>query len=274
MAQCQKDIVFLHKVNDDDKDGDDGRRQKDLDIGNANSHSLRQQIFLSDQVISRKTEEFKIKMFRDIENDPYYQERREAALHEPFIDYLALTYHDRFLSKHIDIPNAHNVADKRDVTKMEFLIKKGLEGRVTPLMTPFNPDIYNPFISLLEMEEQQRSDLSTYVIQTLLNINEDIKFTQFRPSTLTASAIPVVCHKLYPWLRNQFKKKIVRSRYVQESSMQECFDEMKDHVLIDSVFGPNKCPREERHKNVPKRNNPLEFIIQDHEDFIDVFKAE
>ncbi|KAI3509901.1 hypothetical protein L1887_25426 [Cichorium endivia] len=199
-------------------------------------------------------------MFRDIENDPYYQERREgtsqamlldqldteedylvernyseqqrfisirpiscyysqteqytAALHEPFVDYLALTYHDRFLSKHIDIPNTHNVADKRDVTKMEFLIKKGLEGRVTPRMTPFNPDIYNPFVSLLEMEEQQRSDLSTYVIQTLLNINED------------------------------------------------------------SIFGPNKCPREERHKNVPKRNNLLEFIIQDHEDFIDVFKAE
>ncbi|KAI3509902.1 hypothetical protein L1887_25427 [Cichorium endivia] len=95
---------------------------------------------------------------------------------DQFVPYLALTYHDRFLSRNIDIPNTHQVADERDVRKMEFLIKEGLEGRIETPTTALHSMIMGPLIFLLDMEDQQRYALLYYVQQTLYTINEDRVF--------------------------------------------------------------------------------------------------
>ncbi|KAI3753813.1 hypothetical protein L2E82_25877 [Cichorium intybus] len=153
--------------------------------------------------------------------------------------------------------------------------------------------IMGPLIFLLDMEDQQRYALLYYVQQTLYTINEDIKFTQFRPSTLTASVILVACYNLFPGLHHRFFKKILRSGYVQEFEVKNCFDKLKDHVLVDRVFNHDKCPlllrrnvRSEQgkelliddyptpYKYLPNHEHPLKFILEDYENFIDKFRTE
>ncbi|KAL4554967.1 hypothetical protein LXL04_037577 [Taraxacum kok-saghyz] len=200
--------------------------------------------------------------------------------------------------------NSHHVADERDVRKMELLIWNGLEGSEVTPPNAIDPFIIDPLLSLLEMEDQL-PDLVHYVDQILFAINKDIKFTKFRPSILAASAILVTCFRLHPVLYPTLAKKIFKSGYVQQvlkdpdvrkfillTEVRECLDELKDHVITEFVFGPEKCPLYRRwfsrelgkelmiddpsirYEYVPNPEHPLDFYLENHEDFLDDFRAE
>ncbi|GJZ45865.1 putative cyclin-D6-1 [Tanacetum coccineum] len=197
---------------------------------------------------------------------------------DAFVPYLAMTFVDRFLSRMNDIPviycgegvernmkmfvfccvliafkirysyfsfrqflNEHRVAEVKDILAMELRILEGLEWRVRPVTAI---TFLYFFLPLLTTKNERQSPPFTLIPQIIVAIQKDIRFTEFRPSTLAASAILVTSyHSLQPKKYSKFRKEIFRLNLVQQTEVEECFIELKEHVIPDYILNPEKRQR-------------------------------
>ncbi|PWA77501.1 cytochrome b6-f complex iron-sulfur subunit, chloroplastic [Artemisia annua] len=197
---------------------------------------------------------------------------------DAFVPYLAMTFVDRFFSRMNDIPviycgegvernikmfvfccvliackmcysyfsfrqflNEHRVAEVKDILAMELRILEGLEWRVRPVTAI---TFLYFFLPLLTTKSEQQSPPFTLIPQIIVAIQKDIRFTEFRPSTIAASAILVTSyHSLQPKKHSKFRKEIFRLNLVQQIEVEECFSELKEHVIPDYILNPEKRQR-------------------------------
>nr|XP_043621624.1 putative cyclin-D6-1 [Erigeron canadensis] len=173
---------------------------------------------------------------------------------DAFVPYLAINYVDRFLSTNINIPVIlngqgvkrnvelfafscvsiaskirssdfsvsdllkHQLAEfKDDVEIMELHIMEGLNQRVRPVTAITFMYLLLP--GLLIKEVQQQPFPTTFAARIIFQIHKDIRFTEFRPSTLAASAILASTYERLPGSHSQFLKKISSSSVVIQSEV-------------------------------------------------------
>ncbi|KAI3769220.1 hypothetical protein L6452_00320 [Arctium lappa] len=75
--------------------------------------------------------------------------------------------------------------------------------------------------------------LSRNINIPVIKSGEDIRFTKFRPSTIAASAILVTSYKLISSLHSETLRKVFRCGFIQQSEVEGCFAELKEHALPD-----------------------------------------
>ncbi|CAI9295163.1 unnamed protein product [Lactuca saligna] len=218
---------------------------------------------------------------------------------DSFVPFLAITYVDRFLSTNINIPvvlrdkgfeenlklfvfccvsiackircsdfsfvelwNKHKMAEVGDVLVMELQILEGLQWKVRPVTAITFMYFLLP---LLKTEDPQQFLPISTVSNIIVSIQRDVRFTEFRPSTLAASSILVTAYKLLPELYSEFSRRISRSGFVQQTELEQCFDELKEHVIPDYILNPGKCPviLKEIYKWGVKPEKGKELMIED-----------
>nr|XP_043622988.1 uncharacterized protein LOC122594617 [Erigeron canadensis] len=121
---------------------------------------------------------------------------------------------------------------------MELHILTGLNQRVRPVTAV--TFLYFLIPGLKTLVDTQGSFPNIPSSRLLFNIQTDIRFTKFKPSTLAASAILVGSHQILPWSDSEFLKKISLSKFVKQSELEECFDELKTHVISDHLLSSDQ----------------------------------
>ncbi|KAI3753811.1 hypothetical protein L2E82_25875 [Cichorium intybus] len=217
---------------------------------------------------------------------------------DPLVPFLAITYVDRFLSKNLNIPvvlrgqgfeenlklfvfccvsmalkircsdfsfvellNKHQVAEERDLLVMELQILEGLRWKVRPVTAI---TFIHFFLPLLNTQDQKQFLPINTVSHIIVSIQKDVRFTEFRPSTLAASAILVSSFKLLPELYSEFSRTILRTGLLQQSEVDRCVDELKEHIIPDHILLPDKCPMilKETHKWGLRQEKEKEQLIE------------
>ncbi|KAL0301129.1 UNVERIFIED_CONTAM: Cyclin-D1-1 [Sesamum radiatum] len=159
----------------------------------------------------------------------------EREFPDAFVPYMAMTYFDRFISRH-EIPEVLLSSEEnktlfliccltlaaklrtnnfrlstflhertcyfapRDVLRMELHICRILNWRLRTLTPIFFAEY---FIELLHLPPDSPSPrLSAH--QLIVKSQADITFTAYRPSAVAASAVLIVCTKMFPALDHEF----------------------------------------------------------------------
>ncbi|KAA8523817.1 hypothetical protein F0562_010240 [Nyssa sinensis] len=182
---------------------------------------------------------------------------------DAFVPYLALNYYDRFLSikgeipvVYINAPNIENlkvfalcclsIAGKlrtKSFSLVEFLknrklhtsyqvimstelkILQALEWRMRSLTAICFMEYFLPFFRLRDPQPIQGFTLRD-ISKIIITVHGDVKFTEFRPSTIAASALLDACLKALPEQFLEFKKAIFSCRYVQKEDLLQCMEAM------------------------------------------------
>ncbi|GMN50941.1 hypothetical protein TIFTF001_020087 [Ficus carica] len=181
---------------------------------------------------------------------------------DPFISYLAVNYTDRFVSKH-EIPQGKPwfsrlivisclslaakmknfpfslsdiqseeglIFDAHTVHKMELLVLDTLSWRMRSI-TPFS--FFSFFMSFFELSDppsmQALKDRASEFIFTSQN---DVKFLEFRPSIIAASALLFASHELFPLQFPNFKASLSNCQYVKFENLLTCFNLMQEMVAM------------------------------------------
>ncbi|KAL0311080.1 UNVERIFIED_CONTAM: Cyclin-D2-1 [Sesamum angustifolium] len=159
----------------------------------------------------------------------------EREFPDAFVPYMAMTYFDRFISRH-EIPEVLLSSEEnktlfliccltlaaklrsnnfrlstflhertcyfasRDVLRMELHICRILNWRLRTLTPIFFAEY---FIELLHLPPDSPSPRLS-VHQLIVKSQADITFTAYRPSAVAASAVLIVCTKMFPALDHEF----------------------------------------------------------------------
>ncbi|KAH7545892.1 putative cyclin-D6-1 [Ziziphus jujuba] len=181
---------------------------------------------------------------------------------DPFVSYLAVNYMDRFVSKqeitqekpwlskllvvasislaakmsnspfslsHIQGEEGFNF-DAQTVHKMEVLILDTLSWRMRSI-TPFSFLCF--FVSLFELNDPTLTQaLKDRASETIYSAHNEMKFLEFKPSIIAASAILSASHELFPLQFSSFKASISDCQYVDTESLLKCLNLMQEMVMM------------------------------------------
>ncbi|XP_039052825.1 putative cyclin-D6-1 [Hibiscus syriacus] len=179
---------------------------------------------------------------------------------DPYTQYLAINYMDRFISWQ-EIPQGNPwvvrliviacislaakmkeihfsfsdfqreerfIFDPPVIQRMELLVLDALNWRMR-LITPFSFITF--YLSLFELKDlplsQALKDRATDIIFQAPN---EINLLEFKPSITAASALLLACHELFPLQFPSFEISILSCEYVNKEMVQKCFDAMQEMV--------------------------------------------
>ncbi|XP_062087370.1 putative cyclin-D6-1 [Humulus lupulus] len=181
---------------------------------------------------------------------------------DPFISYLAINYMDRYVSKQeipqgkpwisrlmvigclslaskmknspFSVSDIHReeglVFDAQTVHKMELLILDTLSWRMRSI-TPFS--FFSFFISFIEINDspltQALKDRASDIIFCSQN---DMKFLEYKPSIIAASALLSASHELFIQQFASFKASLLACQYVKSENLLKCFNMMQEMVAM------------------------------------------
>ncbi|KAH9802925.1 putative cyclin-D6-1 [Citrus sinensis] len=170
---------------------------------------------------------------------------------DAFIPYLAMNIFDRFISRHQlptvldhvrdDIVLAANSCltlawKMRDNSfsvpefLMELQILRGLKWQmraVTPIC------LVRFFVEMIPIGKGiERRTLNEIIIQT----QDNISFTRFRPSVIAASAVLTACRLLYDDIYEENKKILLSRKYVEEEDLETCLDETYEKCIEKKIL--------------------------------------
>ncbi|KAI8009070.1 putative cyclin-D6-1 [Camellia lanceoleosa] len=203
--------------------------------------------------------------------------------YDAFVPYLAVNYLDRFLSRKSHLPALERnprkntklfaiccftLASKmrnRDFSVPNFLAKRKLTTSVNPLLflvmelrilttlewrmrslTAINfMEYFYPFFKLRHPQPIRgftRRDIS----QSILSVQGDIKFTQFKPSIIAASAVLSASFEAFPAQILQRAEAFLRCQYIDKDALllymeamgievQQNMEGLKEAVKLDEV---------------------------------------
>ncbi|KAJ6999670.1 hypothetical protein D5086_007940 [Populus alba] len=197
--------------------------------------------------------------------------------YDAFIPYLAVNYMDRFISKQ-EIPqgkpwilrllvisclslaakmkNAHFsvsdfqgeeagfIFDTQTINRMELLILDALNWRMRSI-TPFS--FVHFFISVLELKDPSSSQpLKDRATEIIFKAQNEIKFLEFKPSIVAASALLVASNELLPLQFPLFKCSFSSCAFVNKEKLLSCFNAVQEMVEMEwyeSMLDTMSCTR-------------------------------
>ncbi|XP_027348373.1 putative cyclin-D6-1 [Abrus precatorius] len=175
---------------------------------------------------------------------------------DPFVSYLAINYLDRFMSRQ-EIPRLQQenswflrviviaclslaskmkntpfslsdfqkegyIFDARSIQKMELLILGALEWRMRSI-TPF--PFLHFFISVSKLNDPSvKQALKIRASEIILNTHSDIKFSEYKPSIIAASALISASHELFPLQYSTLRASVLACEYLDEEILSKCFN--------------------------------------------------
>ncbi|KAF4386930.1 hypothetical protein F8388_006885 [Cannabis sativa] len=209
--------------------------------------------------------------------DFYVPFRSEAISHilqaqfscnlDPFISYLAINYMDRYVSKQ-EIPQGKPwisrlmvigclslaskmknspfsisdiyreeglVFDAQTVHKMELLILDTLSWRMRSI-TPFS--FFSFFISFIEINDPLTQALKDRASDMIFCSQNDIKFLDYKPSIIAASALLFATHELFIQQFASFKASLLNCQHIKSENLLKCYNMMQEMVLMQG-YGSN-----------------------------------
>ncbi|KAL0354179.1 UNVERIFIED_CONTAM: putative cyclin-D6-1 [Sesamum angustifolium] len=188
---------------------------------------------------------------------------------DTFSSYLATNYMDRFLSTH-SIPDGKpwilkvvaiscislalkmrktefSVSDLLDaggfivdfltIERMEMLILGALKWRMRSV-NPFS--FANYFVTFFKSKDDSSIQaLKNRAFAIILKAQNDVKLLEFKPSVISASALLVAAHELFPVQLPSFRDAICSCSYVNKANLVQCYDLMQDVAMerYESVLG-------------------------------------
>lgn len=181
-----------------------------------------------------------------------------------FIPYLAVNYMDRFISrqeipqgkpwilrllvisclslaakmknKHFSISNSQEaeagfIFDTQTINRMELLVLDALNWRMRSI-TPFS--FVHFFVSLFELKDPSSSQpLKDRATEIIFKAQNEIKFLEFKPSIIAASALLVASNERFPLQFPCFKCSIYSCEFVNEEKLLECFNALQEMVEME-----------------------------------------
>ncbi|XWS63351.1 hypothetical protein CRYUN_Cryun06bG0088400 [Craigia yunnanensis] len=171
----------------------------------------------------------------------------------PLLSYLAVNYLDRFLSSQ-GIPQPKTwvlrllaisclslaakmkktefsltdfqgdggfIFDAQTIERMEYLILGALKWRMRSI-SPFS--FISFFVSFFKLKDPPlRRDLKARAVEIIFKAQIDIKFLEFKPSIIAASALLSASHERFPLQFPCFRKAISSCSYVNKVILCPCF---------------------------------------------------
>ncbi|KAG5246859.1 cyclin [Salix suchowensis] len=197
--------------------------------------------------------------------------------YDPFIPYLAVNYMDRFIAKQ-EIPqgkpwilrlvvisclslaakmkNTHFsvsdfqgeeagfIFDTQTINRMELLILDALNWRMRSI-TPFS--FVHFFISVLDLKDPSSSQpLKDRATEIIFKAQNEIKFLEFKPSIVAASALLVASNELLPLQFPFLKCSISSCALVNKERLLDCFNALQEMVEMEcyeSMLDTMSCTR-------------------------------
>ncbi|KAG5234874.1 cyclin-D6 [Salix suchowensis] len=184
--------------------------------------------------------------------------------YDPFIPYLAVNYMDRFISrqeipqgkpwilrlvvisclslaakmknKHFSISNFQEgetgfTFDTQTINRMELVVLDAMNWRMRSI-TPFS--FVHFFISLFELNDPSSSQpLKDRATEIIFKAQNEIKFLEFKPSIIAASAILVASKERFPSQFPSFQRSIYSCQFVNEENLQKCFHALQEMVEME-----------------------------------------
>ncbi|XVF66913.1 hypothetical protein PTKIN_Ptkin10aG0077800 [Pterospermum kingtungense] len=178
----------------------------------------------------------------------------------PFVSYLAVNYLDRFLSSQgILQPKTWVVRlvaiscvslaakmkktefsltdfqgdggflfDTQTMERMEYLILGALKWRMRSI-TPFPFVSY--FIAFFKLKDPPlRQAFKARAVEIIFKAQTDIKFLEFKPSIIAASAVLSASHQHFPLQFPSFIKAISSCSYVNKENLLKCYNSMQERA--------------------------------------------
>ncbi|XP_024028218.1 putative cyclin-D6-1 [Morus notabilis] len=190
---------------------------------------------------------------------------------DPFISYLAINYMDRYLVSKQEIPQGKPwfsrlfivaclslaakmknfpfslsdiqrdeegfIFDAKTVHKMELLILDALSWRMRSI-TPFS--FFAFFMSFFELNDHPLTQaLKDRASEIIFSSQSDMKFSEFKPSVIAASALLSASHELFPLQFPSFNASISDCQYVKRENLIKCFNQMQEMVAMMQVYSSN-----------------------------------
>uniref|UniRef100_A0A2N9IYT7 B-like cyclin n=1 Tax=Fagus sylvatica TaxID=28930 RepID=A0A2N9IYT7_FAGSY len=184
---------------------------------------------------------------------------------DPLLSYLAVNYHDRFLSSQgllqpkpwvlrllaiscvslaakmketehflVDFQGDGGlIFDTQTIERMEVLILGALKWRMRSV-TPFSFISY--FISLFKLRDPPlKQAIKARATEIIFKAQNEIKLLEFKPSIIAASALLSAAHELLPLQYPCFRKATSNCSY---EKLLQCYSAMQDIVIdgYESVF--------------------------------------
>ncbi|KAL2245788.1 putative cyclin-D6-1 [Sesamum indicum] len=188
---------------------------------------------------------------------------------DAFTSYLATNYMDRFLSTHSipdgkpwilkvvaiscislalkmrktefsvsDLLNAGGfMIDFLTIERMEMLILGSLKWRMRSV-NPFS--FANYFVTFFKFKDDSSIQaLKTRAFEIIFKAQNDVKLLEFKPSVISASALLVAAHELFPVQLPSFRDAICSCSYVNKENLVQCYDLMQEVAMerYGSVLG-------------------------------------
>ncbi|CAN6453309.1 unnamed protein product [Victoria cruziana] len=195
-------------------------------------------------------------------------ERLEAILliskvsrFDPFVTYLAVNYLDRFISRQeipkkswilrllsiscvslaskmckaeyslSDFQEDGLVFDIRTIRRMELLVLGALKWRMRSV-TPFS--FVNFFLSLSDHEDLSRTaELKARTVETILRIQVEVKFLEFRPSIVAAASLLLVSRELSPSFFAGNLDALSGCVRINKEQLASCYELLQDVIAIE-----------------------------------------
>ncbi|XP_029125073.1 putative cyclin-D6-1 [Cajanus cajan] len=120
----------------------------------------------------------------------------------------------------------------QNIQKMELLILGALKWRVRSI-TPFS--FLHFFLSLAEIKDQTlKQALKERASEIIFNAQNDIKFLEYKPSTIAATALIFASHELFPKQYSILRASITACEYLDEEMLPKCFDLMQGMLRMEA----------------------------------------
>ncbi|KAK8656573.1 hypothetical protein V6N13_098520 [Hibiscus sabdariffa] len=145
---------------------------------------------------------------------------------DPFKSYLAVNYLDRFLSSQAMLGDGGFVFDAKTIERMEYAILGALKWRMRSI-TPFS---FIPFFtSFFKLKDPLlRQALNSGAVEIIFKAQTNVKFLEFKPSIIAASALLSASNELFPSQFPCFHKEISSCLYVHKENMLKCYNWMEE----------------------------------------------
>ncbi|WCJ42992.1 Cyclin D6 1 [Euphorbia peplus] len=123
------------------------------------------------------------------------------------------------------------IFDTESINRMELLVLDALDWRMRSI-TPFS---FLPFfISLFELKDLPLTQtLKGRATEIIFKAHNGIKFLEFKPSIIAASAVLVACHELFPLHFTSFNSSISSSQCVNNENLEKSLKAMKEMVEME-----------------------------------------
>lgn len=189
---------------------------------------------------------------------------------DPVLSYLAINYLDRFLANQgilepkpwvlrliavscislavkmmrientaTDVQTLLNQSDggiifeTQTIGRMEALILGALQWRMRSI-TPFSFVAF--FIAMMGLKDSPMEQvLKNRASEIIFKSQREIRFWEFKPSVIAASALLCASHELFPFQYPSFLKAISDSSYVNKESVEQCYKVIQD-IAIEEEY--------------------------------------